>query len=71
MTGKINVEMIFVIAVVVGPKNGGESVARAVVHGAQKRALLFSAVPTALDSDDFTARQREARDVERVGIAMF
>ena len=67
---EVQVEMIAMIAVVLGAEHRCELVAAPVMHLAQKGLLALIAVPAALDRHFSPVSQDERGDVERVGVAM-
>ncbi len=59
------------IAIIIGAKNGREMLARSRMNCTQKRAFALVAVPAAFNGHNVAVGQRESRDIERVGVAVF
>ncbi len=63
----VQVDMILVKAIVLGPDHRVESRASGLVDGPQEGLGVLAAVPTVLDGDGAPVRQREGGDIDGVG----
>ncbi|CFX62732.1 protein of unknown function [Candidatus Filomicrobium marinum] len=70
-TGEVHVEMIVVIAVVVGPEHCCETLAGALMYNAKEISFVRSPSPATRDADGTAIGKLEARYIQSVGVAVF
>ena len=67
----VDVQMIVMVGVVIGAEDQVEIITGTVAHLAQEFRRWLAALPLLLESDEFSAAQTEARNIESIGGGMF